>query len=156
MEELQEIKQMAIQQMEASDFMRPTILLVGNKSRLGITFTSFPSGLDATVESTIRSQGMKEAIEHPEIGKLVRAYFAATALLTPTSGEQEPQEVLVIHGVEIGSDEHQTIIFKVLRDHAKHSIPAPFKSLQKSSYQEPMSAHPILLAFVDGYLSLDA
>ena len=135
--------------------MRPTILLVGTKSRLGVTFTSFPGGLDAAVAKTMRSQGRQRAIEHPEVGKLVRAYFAAVALLTPPIGEQEPQEILIIHGIDTTTNEQQTIIFEVLRDHTKHSIPAPFKALRESSYQEPMSAHPILQAFVDGYVSLD-
>lgn len=156
MEELQEIKQMVAEQMEAEGFLRPTILLVGTKSRLGMTFTSFPGGFDATVAKTMRSQGRQTAIEHPEVGKLVRAYFAASAVLRPTTDEQEPQEVVIIHGIEIGTGSHETVIFEVLRDHTKPSIPAPFKALRKSSYQEPASAHPILQNFVDGYMSLDS
>ena len=155
MDELQEIKDMVTEQMETDGFMRPTMLLVGTKSRLGVTFTSFPGGLDAAVAKSMRSQDRQRAIEHPEVGKLVRAYFAAIALLTPTTSEQEPQEVLIIHGVETSTNEHQTIIFEVLRDHTKHSIPASFKALQESSYREPMSAHPLLQAFVDGYMSMD-
>jgi hypothetical protein len=155
MHELQEIKDMVREQMEAEGFMRPTMLLVGTKSRLGVTFTSFPGGLDAAVAKTMRSQGRQRAIEHPEVGKLVRAYFAAIALLTPTTSEQEPQEVLIIHGIDTATNEHQTTIFEVLRDHTKHSIPAPFKALRESFYREPVSAHPILQAFVDGYMSLD-
>lgn len=155
MHELQEIKEMVTEQMQAEGFMRPTMLLVGTKSWLGVTFTSFPGGLDAAVAKTMLNQGKQRAIEHPEVGKLVRAYFASIALLTPTTGEQEPQEVLIIHGIDTAVTEHQTIIFEVLRDHTEHSIPAPFKALRESSYQEPMSAHPILQAFVDGYQSLD-
>lgn len=155
MEELQEVKQMVTKQMEADGFIRPTILLVGTKSRLGTTFTSFPGGFDAAVAKTMRSQGKQTAIEHPEVGKLVRAYFATSALLTPTTGEQEPQEVVIIHGIGTGTGKHETTIFEVLRDHTKPSIFAPFKALQESSYQEPASAHPILQNFVDGYMSLD-
>lgn len=156
MKELQEIKQMVTEQMEAEGFLRPTILLVGTKSDLGYTFTSLPSGFDAAIAKTLRSQGKQAAIEHPEVGKLVRAYFAASALLTPTAGEQEPVEIVVIHGIETDSGKHETTIFEVLRDHTKPSIPAPFKALRKSSYQEPASAHPILQNFIDGYMSLDS
>src|SRR5215472_4293899 len=108
MNELQEIREMVTEQMEAEGFMRPTMLLVGTKSRLGVTFTSFPGGLDAAVAKTMRSQGRQRAIEHPEVGKLVRAYFAAIALLTPTTDEQEPQEIVIIHGIETATDEQQT------------------------------------------------
>lgn len=155
MEELQEIKQMVIEQMEADGFIQPTMLLVGAKSRLGMTFYEFPGGFDATVAKTMRSQGKQTAIEHPEVGKLIRAYFAASAVLRPTTDEQEPQEVVIIHGIGTGTGKHKTIIFEVLWDHTKDSIPAPFKALQESSYQEPASAHPILQNFVDGYMSLD-
>lgn len=142
--------------MEAEGFIRPTILLVGIKSRLGTTFTSFPGGFDATVAKTMRSQGRQTAIEHPEVGKLVRAYFASSALLTPTAGEQEPVEIVVIHGIETGTSKHETTIFEVLRDQTKGDDLAPFKALRESSYQEPASAHPILQNFADGYMSLDS
>lgn len=52
MNELQEIREMVTEQMEAEGFIRPTVLLVGTKPRLGVTFTSFPGGLDAAVMLT--------------------------------------------------------------------------------------------------------
>src|SRR5258707_9099695 len=156
MNELQEIKDMVREQMVAEGFMRPTILLVGTKSRLGYTFTSFPGGLDAAVAKTMRSQGEQTALEHPEVGKLVRAYFMAIALLTPKAGEQEPQEVLTIHGVETATNEQQATIYRVLRDRTKHSLPFPFQSLEELPIKDRLvPEHPLLQAFVDGYMSLD-
>jgi hypothetical protein len=156
MNELQEIKEMVTEQMETEGFMRPTILLVGTKSRLGYTFTSFPGGLDAAVAKTMRRQGQQTALEHPEVGKLVRAYFAAIALLTPMADEQEPQEILTIHGVETATNEQQAIIFRVLRDRTKHSLPFPFQALEEVPARDHLvPEHPLLQAFADGYMSLD-
>ncbi len=156
MNELQEIREMVKEQMVAEGFMRPTILLVGTKSRLGYTFTSFPGGLDAAVTKTMRSQGQQTALEHPEVGKLIRAYFAAIALLAPKTSEQEPQEVLTIHGVDTTTNEQQAIIFRVLRDRTKHSLPLPFQALEEVPVKDHLvPEHPLLQAFIDGYMSLD-
>ncbi len=81
---------MVTQRMETNGFVRPTLFLVGSKSRLGYTFTSIPSHLDDAAQpctiwannwlpSTPKSAGWSEHIlpsldflapsqtsEHPE------------------------------------------------------------------------------------------
>jgi hypothetical protein len=70
--------------------------------------------------------------------------------------EQEPQEILTIHGVETATNEQQAIIFRVLRDRTKHSLPFPFQALEEVPARDHLvPEHPLLQAFADGYMSLD-
>jgi hypothetical protein len=152
MEELQEVRQMVTQQMEAYGFVRPTLFLVGTASRLGYTCTSFPGDLSRAVTS-MRSLGQRLAAEHPEVGRLVRAYFAAIGLFTFPSDERAPREVLLIHGLEIATSEQQAVVYEVLRDRTQHS--QPFTALQEFHSKDYTPEHPALQAFVDGYMSFD-
>ena len=152
MEELQEVRQMVIRQMETRGFVQPTLFVVGTTSRLGYTCTSFPAHLDEA-EVSMRSLGKQLASEHPEAGRLVRAYLATIALFTFPTDERAPREVLLIHGVETATNEQQAIVFEVSRDRTQHSM--PFRGLQEFHSKDPIPEHPALQAFVDGYLSFD-
>jgi hypothetical protein len=152
-EELREVRQVVAQHMETNGFVRPTLFLIGSKSRLGYTMTSIPSDLDEAAAATF-SLGNQLAADHPEVGKLIRAYFAVIGLVSlPFSDEQEPREVLIVHGVETATNEQQAVVFEVLRDRTQHSL--PFTKLQEFPSKAPIPEHPILQAFVNGYLSFD-
>lgn len=152
MEELQEVRQMGTQQMETSGFVRPTFFLVGTKSRLGYTFTSMPSDLDEAA-SIMTNLGKQLAAEHPEVGKLVRAYLAFIGLITFPSDDRSSREVLLIHGVETAINEQQAVVYEVLRDRTQQSM--PFIALKEFLSKDPIPEQPILQAFVNGYLSFD-
>ena len=152
MEELQEVRQMVTRQMETSGFVRPTFFLVGSKSRLGYTLTSLPGDLDEAA-AVMPSLGKQLATEHPEVGRLVRAYLAMIGLFTFRSDERASQEVLLIHGVETATNEHQAVVYEVLRDRTQHSL--PFTALQEFPSKDPIPEQPILQAFVNGYLAFD-
>lgn len=151
-EELQEVRQMVTRHMETSGFVRPTLFLVGSKSRLGYSLTSLPGDLDEAA-SVMSNLGKQLAAEHPEVGKLVQAYFAIIGLFTFRSDERAPREVLLIHGVETATNEQQAVIYEVLRDRSQHSL--PFTALQEFPSKDPIPEQPILQAFVNGYLSFD-
>src|SRR5947209_8485069 len=106
MEELQEVRQMVTQHMETRGFVQPTFFLVGSKSRLGYTVTSLPGDLDEAA-AVMFNLGKRLAAEHPEVGRLVRAYLAIIGLFTFPSDERAPREVLLIHGVETATNEQQ-------------------------------------------------
>lgn len=152
MEELQEVRQMVTRQMEISGFVQPTLFLVGSKSRLGYTFTSMPSNLDEAA-SVMPSLGKQLAAEHPEVGKLVRAYLAMIGLITFPSDDRAPREVMLIHGVETATNVQQAIVYEVLRDRIQHSM--PFTALKEFPSKDPIPEQPILQAFVNGYLLFD-
>ena len=128
MDELQEVRQMVTQQMKTNGFVRPTFFLVGTKSRLGYTLTSLPSHQDEAAVA-MRDLGKQVAAEHPEVGRLVRAYFASIAGITHQSDQQAFRELLLIHGVETATNEQQAIVFEVLRDRTQPSL--PFKALKE-------------------------
>lgn len=151
-EELQEVRQMVTRHMETNGFVRPSLFVVGSKSRLGYTVTSVTSDLDKAAGTTF-SLGKQLAAEHPEVGTLVRAYFAIIGLFTFRSDERAPREVLLIHGIEAATNEQKAIVFEVLRDRTQHSL--PFTGLQEFPSKAPIPEHPILQAFVNGYLSFD-
>jgi hypothetical protein len=152
MEELQEVRQMVTRHMEISGFVRPTLFLVGSKSRLGYTVKSIPSDLNEVAAIMFRL-GQQLATEHPEVGRLVRVYFAMIGLFTSHSDEQEAQEVLIIHGVEIATNEQQAALFEVLRDRTQHSL--PFHGFKEVYADGPIPEHPISQSFVKDYLSFD-
>jgi hypothetical protein len=152
MEELQEVRQMVMRQMETNGFVRPTLFLVGSKSRLGYTLTSLPDNLDEAT-SLMPSLGKQLAAEHLEVGKLVRAYLAIIGLITFPSDDRASREVLLIHGVETATNEQQAVVYEVLRDRTQHSM--PFTALQEFASKDPIPEQPVLQAFVDGYLSFD-
>lgn len=152
MQELQEVRQMVTQHMETSGFVRPTLFLVGSKSRLGYTLTSIPSDLDEAAAAMF-SLGKQLAAAHPEVGKLVRAYLALIGLITFPSDDRASREVLLIHGVETATNEQQTVVYEVLRDRTQRSM--PFTALQEFPSKDPIPEQPVLQAFVNGYLSFD-
>jgi len=139
-------------QMETSGFVRPTFFLVGSKSRLGYTSTNFPGDLDEAAAAML-SLGKHLAAEHPEVGKLVRAYLAIIGLITFPSDDRTSREVLLIHGVETATNEQQADVYEVLRDRTQHSM--PFTALKEFPSKDPIPEQPVLQAFVDGYLSFD-
>ncbi len=152
MKELQEVRQMITRQMQTEGFVPPTFFLVGTTSQLGYTCTSFHKDMDEAI-APIRKLGQQLAGEHPEVGKLMRAYFAAVGLRTSSSDEQPPQEVLTIHGVKVATNEQEAVLWEVLRDHNQHDM--PFKALKELHPDGAVPEHPVLQAFVDGYLSFD-
>jgi hypothetical protein len=152
MEELREVRQMVTQHMVTSGFVRPTLFLVGSKSRLGYTVTSILGDLDEAAVAMF-SIGKQLAAEHPEVGRLVRAYLAIIGLFTFRSDERAPREVLLIHGVETATNEQQAIVYEVLRDRTQNSL--PFTGLQEFPSKAPIAEQPALQAFVNGYLSFD-
>jgi hypothetical protein len=89
----------------------------------------------------------------PKVGRLVRAYLTIIGLFTFRSDERAPREVLLIHGVDTAINKQQAVVFEVLRDCTQHSL--PFTALQEFQSKHPVPEHPILQAFVDGYLSFD-
>ncbi len=153
MDELLDVKYMVTEQMKTSGFVHPTFFLVGSKSRLGYTLTSIPGDLDEAADVML-SLGKQLAAKHSEVGTLVRANLAIIGLISlPFSGEQEPREVLIVHGVETATNEQQAVVFEVLRDRTQHSL--PFTGLQEFPSKAPIPEHPILQAFVKGYMSFD-
>lgn len=151
-EELQEVRQMVTRHMEINGFVRPTFFLVGSKSRLGYTVTSVPGDLDEGT-AVMLSLGKQLAAEHPEVGRLIRVYFAVIGLISFPSDDRVSREVLLIHGVETATNEQQAVVFEVLRDRTQHSL--PFTRLQEFHSDAPVPKHPILQAFADGYMSFD-
>ena len=152
MEELQEVRQIVTQYMETSGFVQPTLFLVGSNSRLGHTMTSLPGDLDEATAAMF-SFGKQLAAEHPEVGKLVRAYLALIGLIAFPSNDRVSREVLFIHGVEIATNEQQAVVYEVLRDRTQHSL--PFTGLQEFPSNAPIPEQPILQAFVNSYMSFD-
>jgi len=154
MNELQEIKEMVIEQMETTGFVRPTLFVVGDKSRFRYICTSFPSELDDAIAPMYRF-GKRLAAENPKVGRLLRAYIAQIALYTRHSGEQEPREVLLIHGVDAATNKQGAVVFEVLRDRSQDDM--PFQKLTELHPHKDafIPEYPPLQAFVEGYLAFD-
>lgn len=151
---MKEIREMVTQQMETAGFVRPTLFLVGAKFRLGYTCTSYPTKMDNAI-APMRRLGKRLAAENPEVGRLLRAYIAQIVLFAHRSGDQEPREVLLIHGVEVGTNKQQAAVFEALRDRTQDSM--PFQKLEELRLhrEAPTPEYPPLQAFVDGYLAFD-
>lgn len=154
MYELQEVRQMVTQEMEVTGFVLPTFLFVGTKSRLCYTFTSLPENRDEAA-TAMQDLDKQVAAEHLEVCSLVRAYFACIAGIARLSDQQAFRELLLIHGIDIATNEQQAIVFEVLRDHTQPSV--PFKALKEFPIpgNAPVPEQPTLQAFVSSYLSFD-
>lgn len=108
--------------------------------------------LDEAV-APMRRLGQQLVAEHPEVGKLLGAYFSGIALYTSPLDERAPREVLMIHGVEVATNRQEAEVFEVLRDRVQHSM--PFEALKQLHSNKPVPEHPVIQAFVDGYLPFD-
>ena len=142
MEELSEVKAMAIEWMYTQGFAPPSLFLVGTKSRMGYTFTALPSDFSEETQDMVRLDGEVVAKDHQEVGRLVRAYLVTD--LRVKADDQLQKEVLLIHGVNIADNEQHVIAFEVFRKD-EHL------SLTQREVPYPIPEHRILKSFVKGF-----
>lgn len=145
---------MVVEQMKTTGFVRPTLFVVGDKSRFRYICTSFPSELDDATAPMYRFS-KRLAAENPEAGRLLRAYIAQIALYTRHSRAEETREVLLIHGVDAVTNKQAAIMFEVFRDRKQDNM--PFQELKELRLHKDASVpqYPPLQALVEGYLAFD-